>query len=281
MSISNTRQTRDTRAPRDLPVIALAGSGLVLALYLLFAHLNGDIAGCSAGGGCDLVQQSRWSTLLGIPIAAWGAAFYAAIAGLAWSGIRARSDLVFIAAIGGLLVSVYLNVVTWRGLGVMCPYCVASFAIVAALAVRSGSVATPAHRVWLGLLAGLGGLLTVAAMHHAFARDGAGAAGAGPRYAIGLAEHLSQIEARFYGAYWCPHCQQQKAMFGAAADRLPYVECSPHGGPGTPQATDCLTADIRTYPTWRIRGNSYGRILSLKELAALSGFDATTSTQDQ
>ncbi len=43
-----------------------------------------------------------------------------------------------------------------------------------------------------------------------------------------LAEHL-ELGALFYGASWCPHCQQQKALFGASAGRLPQVECSPGG----------------------------------------------------
>ena len=279
MSNSNSKPAKATHARRDPSILALAGGGFLLALYLLFAKLTGDLAGCPPGGGCDLVQQSRWSVLFGIPIAAWGAVFYAALAGLAWFDVRGRADLLFIAAAGGLLISVYLNVVTWRELGVTCPYCVGSLALVAALAVRTGLGATPAHRPWLGLLAGLGGLLAVAAMHHVFERDAQASTGAGPTYLAGLAGHLSQTGARFYGAYWCPHCQQQKAMFGPAADRLPYVECSPHGGPGTPQATDCLTAEIKSYPTWRIRDNTYGRVLSLKELAALSGFDAPATEQ--
>lgn len=52
----------------------------------------------------------------------------------------------------------------------------------------------------------------------------------------------------FYGAFWCPHCQNQKALFGSSAKLLPYVECStPDGQNRLPICTD---ADVTGYPTW-------------------------------
>ncbi len=32
-----------------------------------------------------------------------------------------------------------------------------------------------------------------------------------------LAQHLKQTEAKFYGAFWCPHCHDQKQLFGQEA----------------------------------------------------------------
>ncbi|MEQ1500288.1 MAG: hypothetical protein ABL917_02890 [Parcubacteria group bacterium] len=52
----------------------------------------------------------------------------------------------------------------------------------------------------------------------------------------------------FFGAFWCPHCNEQKKRFGKSAKYLPYVECS------TPDGKDrlpvCVNANITTYPTW-------------------------------
>ena len=59
---------------------------------------------------------------------------------------------------------------------------------------------------------------------------------------------LSESGATFYGAFWCPHCQNQKAMFGVSARLLPYVECSTPDGNG--QLPVCTTAGIKGYPTW-------------------------------
>jgi hypothetical protein len=85
-----------------------------------------------------------------------------------------------------------------------------------------------------------------------------------------LADHLRESGAVFYGAYWCPHCQNQKAMFGAAASRLPYVECDARGTNGQPAA--CQAAGVRAFPTWVIGGQTIEGELSVSELARRSGF---------
>ncbi len=52
----------------------------------------------------------------------------------------------------------------------------------------------------------------------------------------------------FYGAFWCPHCQNQKRLFGSAASKLPYVECSTPDSQGQTQI--CIDKKITGYPTW-------------------------------
>jgi glutaredoxin len=89
----------------------------------------------------------------------------------------------------------------------------------------------------------------------------------------GLAEHLTKSEAKFYGASWCPHCQDQKKLFGASVKRIPYIECSP-GGPQAPQAAECKEKDIKTYPTWIINGQRTTGVQSLDTLAQLTKFAA-------
>ena len=47
---------------------------------------------------------------------------------------------------------------------------------------------------------------------------------------IKLAEHLTKEGAVMYNAYWCPHCHDQKEMFGKeAAEKLNLVECAKDG----------------------------------------------------
>jgi histidinol phosphatase-like enzyme len=67
-----------------------------------------------------------------------------------------------------------------------------------------------------------------------------------PRYA--LAQCLTDKGVKFYGAYWCPHCQQQKKLFGGAMKNVTYVECAVPGDGGQTQA--CKDAGIESYPTW-------------------------------
>jgi len=64
----------------------------------------------------------------------------------------------------------------------------------------------------------------------------------------GFATCLKDKGALFYGAFWCPHCQNQKAMFGASAKLLPYIECSTPDGRG--QLPLCTDAGVTGYPTW-------------------------------
>ena len=74
----------------------------------------------------------------------------------------------------------------------------------------------------------------------------------GEKY-VGFAKCLAEREAVFYGAYWCPHCVNQKAMFGKVAEEfLPYVECDPRGKGGDPKL--CLEKKIEGYPTWDFVG---------------------------
>lgn len=64
----------------------------------------------------------------------------------------------------------------------------------------------------------------------------------------GFAQCLKDEGAVFYGAFWCPHCQKQKTMFGKSQKLLPYVECSTPDGKG--QLSECIEKKIESYPTW-------------------------------
>lgn len=64
-----------------------------------------------------------------------------------------------------------------------------------------------------------------------------------------FAKCIKNAGVTFYGAFWCPHCQAQKARFGKSAQYLPYVECS--NPDGQTQTQVCIDANIITYPTWQ------------------------------
>ncbi len=75
----------------------------------------------------------------------------------------------------------------------------------------------------------------------------------------------------FYGAFWCPHCQKTKAMFGTATQYLPYVECSTSDGQHQTQV--CKDAGIESYPTWTLPATTT-RLTgehTLEELSTFSG----------
>jgi len=64
-----------------------------------------------------------------------------------------------------------------------------------------------------------------------------------------FASCIKNSGATFYGAFWCSHCQKQKAMFGRSSKLLPYVECS--ASDGKSQLLICTEAGISGYPTWQ------------------------------
>ncbi len=64
-----------------------------------------------------------------------------------------------------------------------------------------------------------------------------------------FAQCLTEKGATMYGAYWCPHCQNQKKKFGKSFSKVKYVECAQPGNPNA-QVTECQDAKISGYPTW-------------------------------
>lgn len=58
-----------------------------------------------------------------------------------------------------------------------------------------------------------------------------------------FAQCLTEKGAVMYGADWCPHCQNQKKLFGASFQYVTYVEC-----PDEPKR--CVDAGITGYPSW-------------------------------
>lgn len=63
-----------------------------------------------------------------------------------------------------------------------------------------------------------------------------------------LAQCITDSGAKFYGAFWCPHCQNNKKMFGKSAKLLPYIECSTLDGNDVLQI--CKDEDVESFPTW-------------------------------
>lgn len=85
-----------------------------------------------------------------------------------------------------------------------------------------------------------------------------------------FAKCLKDKGAQFYGAFWCPHCQNQKNLFGSSAKYLPYIECSTQDSKG--QLPVCNEAKIQAYPTWKFAdGSTEQGEVTLLRLAEKSG----------
>jgi hypothetical protein len=86
----------------------------------------------------------------------------------------------------------------------------------------------------------------------------------------GFAKCLNSKGARMYGAWWCPHCGEQKEEFGYAFQYINYTECSPEGQKIVNDT--CKKAGIVHFPTWEFSDHSrIEGVLPLSQLADKTG----------
>lgn len=272
-------------AAPNVPLLALSVIGMALAGYLTYTGWSGaQAAFCEAGSDCDLVQSSRWGSFLGVPTAFWGLLTYAAIAYMA---LRMPQPAVqwgwaTLVASTGWAVSVYLTAVSVFVLEATCPYCLASLGVFTAILGLLAWQRPPVRSSWRRPLvpAAMAAALVMLAMHGQSGGPVIPAEGEDP-YLAGLAAALSDSGARFYGASWCPHCNEQKALFGLSAERLPYIECSPGGRQG-PTAPACASAGVRSYPTWVFPdGERIVSVLTASELAERIDYTGPAETTER
>jgi uncharacterized membrane protein len=109
-------------------MIVLTAIGLCLAGYLTYVHYSGTTPPCSIKGNpCSQVQKSRYSELVGVPVALIGLLGYIAILGslLASDGERARFVTTAL-TVGGFGFSAYLTYRELFTLHKICEWCVGS-----------------------------------------------------------------------------------------------------------------------------------------------------------
>jgi uncharacterized membrane protein len=118
-------------------VAALALAGIFISIYLTLYKVGviGELS-CSIGS-CETVNTSRWSVLLGLPVAAWGLFFYIDVFVVALVGTMPRFEnervisivLAAEAAIG-VLFSAWLTYLELAVIHAICIWCVTSAVIV-------------------------------------------------------------------------------------------------------------------------------------------------------
>lgn len=262
-------------AGKNWPLLVLATIGILLTSYILYTdYIGSRLQGCSVGSACDIVLTSKWARFLGAPTAFWGFLSYVTLATLAFSWKPSRWKLAWPVAVFGFCFSVYLTTVSLTILDAACPYCLTSLTLMTLIAgVTTFQRPELPGFSWMrtgGTVLGTAAAVILVAHLNYTGLLGEPPTTEDPR-SRALAIHLSNYGAKMYGASWCPHCQQQKEMFGLSASRLPYVECSP-GGQGQPQAAICRNLGITIYPTWIIDGKRTSEVMSFQQLAEATGF---------
>jgi hypothetical protein len=85
-----------------------------------------------------------------------------------------------------------------------------------------------------------------------------------------FAKCLASKQAKMYGAYWCPHCADQKEMFGHSFQYVPYVECGIKGS--RDESPICAQAGVKHFPTWQFAdGVRQEGALNLRALGEKTG----------
>jgi len=257
----------------------------------------GDLS-CSSTGlfgcnGCEKVLSSAWGSLLGQPLALFGLLGYGAVLLMAVVPLVLQGDLrvslgqkswwgLFLLSTGMAVFSGVLLGVMAFGIRDCCPFCILSAGLSSALFVLSligGDWEDRGQLIFSGvitaLLVGVIGLGWAASVGRPVVDSAPGVAppvrsesNAGQ---IALAEHLTASGAKIYTAYWCPHCHDQKELFGRqATEKLTVIECAPDGR--NSQRELCEAKKIEGYPTWEIKGQLDSGVKPLAKLAEASGY---------
>lgn len=107
----------------------VAAIGTLVSSYLTWIHYSGDLALCIGVGGCEAVQQSRFSVVGPLPVALIGLAGFVAI--LAVALLRLRGDApwwtettLFGLSLAATLYVAYLTYIELFVIGAVCPWCV-------------------------------------------------------------------------------------------------------------------------------------------------------------
>ena len=111
----------------------VSAGGIALASYLTYVHYQPAALICSIGGGCETVQHSKYATIVGIPVAIFGLAFWIATFVLVlWDSELART-LVLALALIGVAFSIYLVVLQLVVIDATCTWCMLNDLVLAPL----------------------------------------------------------------------------------------------------------------------------------------------------
>ncbi len=296
--MSRRRETSWIHRWSRLLIAAIASIGAAGTAYLTIVKFLGGSAACPTSG-CDLVLTSRYATVFGLPLTLFGCLAYLSMGILAVSPLGINPDqnkelrqkleswtwlLLFIGSVSMAVFSGYLMYILTSEIKAACLYCIAS-----ALFTVSMLALTLFGRRWedVGQLLFVGVISLVVVLTGTlaiYAPSDGGTASSIPGEAgnpittssgqaeLALADHLTESGAKMYGAWWCPHCHDQKQLFGKeASKKIPYIECDSQGQ--NPQTELCRSIDeVRGYPTWEINGQFYSGSQALDTLANVSGY---------
>ncbi len=269
-------------------VLILSVLGVALSLYLTYIHFSDSRAAfCAAGSDCDTVRESGFSTFLGIPVAALGVIGYSAIFVFTLVSMAKRTKwlVLYVLSLAGFVFSAYLTYLEFFVIKAICMYCIISAALMTVIFLillkaksqqypKLSSVRALGLGVIVAVIVLFGSPLIQAEKFGEAGSTGYGSSAPANAFQTGLAKYLGKNGAVMYGSYQCPHCNEQKKLFGGAFKYVNYVECHPKGENANPSL--CFAKGIFHYPTWEINGRFYEGAMTLERLSEISGYDGSS-----
>lgn len=253
-----------------LSIVGFLVSGYLTHLYFSDAKTSF----CITGSSCDIVRESIFSSILGLPVSLIGVIGYFAIFIISVSTITDRTKWIalYILALVGFVFSAYLTYLELFVIKAICVYCIVSALVMTGifitLLLRRGLFTTfsPLRLVTSSLIICV---IVIFGAIFLYSKN-VTIAVTESSLQFKLAKHLDEIGAKMYGSYNCPHCLAQKHFFGKAFKYVNYVECNPKGR--DPNPSICFDKGIISYPTWEITGRYYTGAKTLQDLSTISGY---------
>jgi uncharacterized membrane protein len=122
--------------------VVLAAGGVLVSGYLSVKRFTGGNLACSRWAECDVVNNSVYAKLYGVPVAFIGLAGYLVIMCLAMAALQMEGAaqrrllaLGFLLALGGLGFSLYLTYLEIYVIEAICTWCVISATLITLLAI--------------------------------------------------------------------------------------------------------------------------------------------------
>jgi uncharacterized membrane protein len=293
----------------------VAGLGLLDTSYITYEKLTNQASGiCQAG--CSTVLNSPYAEIFGQPLALFGVGAYLTVLILAiapWVGGRERQSQLtqatqlplFLITGAMTLFSGYLMYLLTAEIQAICYFCIASALFsttLLVLAIVGFAWESVGQLLFPGAIAGMVTLVATLAVYapaQAFdpsaslIKDRSGNVFFGITTPSGdaetqLAAHLKSIGATMYGSYWCPHCCEQKQLFGQTAMKdINYIECAADGPNSQADVCAAIVPEVEKatgekfgFPTWKINGQYHSGRKPLTELAQISEYKGPQDFQN-
>jgi uncharacterized membrane protein len=293
----------------------VAGLGILDTSYITYEKLTNQASGiCQAG--CSTVLNSPYAEIFGQPLALFGLGAYLTVLILAIAptigGSERQAQLaqatqlpLFLATGAMTLFSGYLIYLLTTEIQAICYFCIASALFsttLLVLAIVGFAWESVGQLLFPGAIVSMITLVSTLAVYapaQAFdpnatlIKDRSGNVFFGITTPSGdaetqLAAHLKSTGATMYGSYWCPHCCEQKQLFGQTAMKdINYVECAADGPNSQADLCAAIVPEVEKatgekfgFPTWKINEKYYSGRKPLTELAQLSGYKGPQDFQN-